>query len=463
MLSPGLTASLRRLSAQTLLHSANAAHRHALPLTPRILASSRIHLYRPLATSSSILSRLRPLSPRRTAPAPPARRTLDRQPSTEDEADLPPPPSDTQQPSISRALLFFAGFSAISFTGAAYYSLKDTQHVASQLQTSRDVFANISSFFSSSVSSGRAEAEIWGPGVSEHRLRIAKNHEVATRLGLRLEWLMGWCRQLHLPEGVTEFVGRSYLIVAEKYLDLPPAKQVVVPVIAVNTAVFALWTIASRRGGAGGMWRWMTRNFVHRPSSARTHTLLTSVYSHQTFVHYLFNNMALWSIGGSALFVAAHHTAGATIPEASTLAHFLAFFTAAGLFAATASHILTALRFRRTATLRGLAAAKATIGRHASLGASGAVYATLVLSAFAFPDAQLGILFVPFVSFPIGVGVAGLVAVDVAGLVRGWKTFDHAAHLAGAAFGVGYWGGGGEAWQWVLRRLVQSGVVAEGR
>ncbi|CDW97808.1 hypothetical protein [Sporisorium scitamineum] len=167
--------------------------------------------------------------------------------------------------------------------------------------------------------------------------------------------------------------------------------------------------------------------------------------------------MALWSIGGSALFVASHQTT--SIPEASTMPHFLAFFTTAGIFAATVSHIVTAIRFRRTSALHGLEIARATIGRQASLGSSGAIYSILVMSAFAFPNAQLGILFVPFVSFPIGAGVAGLVAADVAGLVFRWKTFDHAAHLAGAAFGVGYWWVGGEAWRRLKRWLVEKGAL----
>jgi rhomboid-like protein len=38
-----------------------------------------------------------------------------------------------------------------------------------------------------------------------------------------------------------------------------------------------------------------------------------------------------------------------------------------------------------------------------------------------------------------GAATGALVLVDLIGLIRGWKMFDHAAHLAGAAFGAGYW------------------------
>ena len=43
--------------------------------------------------------------------------------------------------------------------------------------------------------------------------------------------------------------------------------------------------------------------------------MLTSVYSHQVPLHFLFNNLALWSVGGGALASAAflHGRAPATL------------------------------------------------------------------------------------------------------------------------------------------------------
>jgi rhomboid-like protein len=37
------------------------------------------------------------------------------------------------------------------------------------------------------------------------------------------------------------------------------------------------------------------------------------------------------------------------------------------------------------------------------------------------PDSQVGIILIPFVSFPIWLGVGGMVAVDIMGLIRGWR------------------------------------------
>ena len=172
----------------------------------------------------------------------------------------------------------------------------------------------------------------------------------------------------------------------------------------------------------------------------------------------------MWSIGGSALVYASQlssvsslraEAAGKTIPEASATPHFLAFFATAGVFAATVSHVVAAVRFRRISTLFGVPLAQRTVGRQGSLGSSGAVYAALVMAACAFPQAQLGIIFLPFVTFPIGLGVAGMVAVDVAGIVLRWRLFDHWAHLGGAAFGWVYWHYGAQAWERLKHVLVQ--------
>lgn len=55
-----------------------------------------------------------------------------------------------------------------------------------------------------------------------------------------------------------------------------------------------------------------------------------------------------------------------------------------------------------------------------SLGASGAIYATVTLTALAFPDAQVFLLFPP-IPLPITWGVGGMVALDVIGILRGWR------------------------------------------
>ncbi|PWY96992.1 hypothetical protein BCV70DRAFT_203259 [Testicularia cyperi] len=449
---------------------------------------------RTIATSPSLPSRLLPARPSnhrsRSRPAgpinshfPPGSDASYLDPQSQARLDAfrahvnppPPPPQPPQQPgqdhdqelrsdvdwktqrvappSSARAIAFLLGFTALSFGGAAYYSLKDTEHVAAELRSSRDVFANITSFFSSKTTGDDVHgADIWGTGVTERRLLIAKKHEIAERLGRRMEWIVGWCDQLGLPSGLTQAVGRSYVMVADAYLELPTSKQVLVPIIAFNTLVFAAWTLSPFRSR---MHSFLVRNFMHRPSSGRNYTMLTSTFSHQGGLHFLFNNFALWSIGGSALIYASHINYGQPlVPEASRTPHFLSFFATAGVFAATVSHIATSIRFRRVAAIRGIEHAMATVGRQRSLGASGAVYAALVMSACAFPDARVSLIFLPFVSMPIGYGVGGLVLVDMAGVVLRWGLFDHWAHLGGALFGYLYFYHGPQFWEAVKKHLI---------
>ena len=56
-----------------------------------------------------------------------------------------------------------------------------------------------------------------------------------------------------------------------------------------------------------------------------------------------------------------------------------------------------------------------------SLGASGAIYSTVVVSTLAFPDAEVSLVFPPTPSFPIQYGVGGMVLLDCIGILRGWR------------------------------------------
>ena len=92
---------------------------------------------------------------------------------------------------------------------------------------------------------------------------------------------------------------------------------------------------------------------------------------------------------------------------------------------------------------------------YASMGASGALYSLIAISALAFPQQEVQLIFLPGFSIPIRTGVGALVAVDALGVVRGWRQLGHLAHLSGALVGgmsMGYrFGGGREGkaeWRW---------------
>lgn len=67
---------------------------------------------------------------------------------------------------------------------------------------------------------------------------------------------------------------------------------------------------------------------------------------------------------------------------------------------------------------------------------SGAIMGILAYVCTKYPDTELGILFLPMVTFSAGSAIKVLMGVDLAGCILGWRMFDHAAHLGGALVGM---------------------------
>lgn len=138
----------------------------------------------------------------------------------------------------------------------------------------------------------------------------------------------------------------------------------------------------------------------------------------------------------------------------------LAFFIVAGVFSMFGFHASHALRLirtlRQTPDIASLSKARKAI--RPSLGASGAIYGTLALTALAVPDVEVQLFFLPFLTLPIKWGVAGLVAMDITGIVRGWRVLDHYGHLSGAAFGGAYFFAGPYVWTGAGKRLSWENV-----
>ncbi|RKO90240.1 hypothetical protein BDK51DRAFT_17195, partial [Blyttiomyces helicus] len=190
-------------------------------------------------------------------------------------------------------------------------------------------------------------------------------------------------------------------------------------IIALNVVVFALWRVPALAGYNG----FMTRHFTHLPSSSRAYTLLTSAFSHESLVHIGVNMYAL------AGFLPALQIKGFGSTEQT-----LAFYVAAAVVASLGSHLVSALWLSRLGMLKP------------SLGASGAIWAVLISYSIISPDSRIGIVFLPGTDFAMSDLVPALVCLDIAGLVMRWQMFDHAAHLAGAAFGYWYLTYGRDLW-----------------
>lgn len=54
------------------------------------------------------------------------------------------------------------------------------------------------------------------------------------------------------------------------------------------------------------------------------------------------------------------------------------------------------------------------------------------------PDGRLSLVFIPNFDFSAQNAVYGIIAFDLLGLLLRFRLFDHAAHLGGSLFGVGY-------------------------
>ncbi|KAH7098187.1 hypothetical protein BKA62DRAFT_714109, partial [Auriculariales sp. MPI-PUGE-AT-0066] len=213
-------------------------------------------------------------------------------------------------------------------------------------------------------------------------------------------------------------------------------------IVAGCVAVWIAWQAPPLRSS---MQRW----FSHDPLRGHKVTHLSSAFSHQDLAHLAFNLIAFSSFVPVAV---------ATMDRDEVAQHPRGFIAAGALLSSLASHLWSirvrlprAVRaLRSTApTLRNAAGAQAAVERHSigpSLGLSGVVYAVAVYPTIA----DLPSMF----SFPMGYGVAGLCALDIVGLIRGWRTFDHAAHLGGALFGLFWYYGGATLWT-TLRNLFQ--------
>ncbi|KAL5531686.1 hypothetical protein ACEPAG_4563 [Sanghuangporus baumii] len=294
------------------------------------------------------------------------------------------------------------------------------------------------------------------------------------RLGIISEKLKKTLQKLKdtmsgLPNSISYPFLWTYVQLANGYINASEGKRIAYQICAINGVIWLLWQFRVLKP-------FMRANFMHHPLSGRVITLLTCVFSHESFIHLAFNSFALISFGSAATayLTKKQQMNSEGVLESTPKYHFWAMFITAGLFSSLVSHVVSArLLFPRllaearaskvaeelahsTGTafrrLGSAAKDKARLGSPKdilpSLGASGAIYATVTMTALAYPDAQVFLLFPP-IPLPITWGVGGLVLMDVIGVIRGWRTFDHWAHLSGAAFGVLDYRYGPDFWTWI--------------
>ncbi|KPJ13536.1 Presenilins-associated rhomboid-like protein, mitochondrial [Papilio machaon] len=190
--------------------------------------------------------------------------------------------------------------------------------------------------------------------------------------------------------------------------SLRPSDKVFYPIFAANLLVFGAWRIRSLQP-------FMVKYFCSNPGgAAKCIPMVLSTFSHYSPFHLAANMYVLYSFMPAAV---------ASLGKEQ----FVAMYLSAGVISSFASVLYKVLLNQP-----GL-----------SLGASGAIMSVLSFVCLQYPDTRLSIIFLPMYTFAAGSAIKAIMAVDLAGVVLGWRFFDHAAHLGGALFGIVwcYWGG----------------------
>ncbi|KAG7093506.1 hypothetical protein E1B28_007181 [Marasmius oreades] len=319
--------------------------------------------------------------------------------------------------------------------------------------------------------------------ITNRDLTRVQNMELVKKLRLRFaEWN---AMIVDLPPFIRQRLSMLYLAIFQPYADASQGRRLCWKICLLNLGVWFMWKIRQPM---------MLRSFAHNPLSGASFTLLTSMFSHQGFLHLALNCLALESFG-SAAYVYLNNSVSQEAPEkleSTSVYHWLAFYVSAGMFSSLVSHIASVtFKYPRliaqlsspvsnvpktadtwaaavaassstanssrslfssltksstsSSTVAAAAAPKPTL-IPPSLGASGAVYACVTMTALAFPQAQVSLIFPPSYPLDIQTAVVGLVALDMIGIMRGWKMIDHWAHLGGAAFGAAYYAYGPKLW-----------------
>jgi len=214
-------------------------------------------------------------------------------------------------------------------------------------------------------------------------------------------------KMLRRPAGFLQKQGKLRKDFNTWWNHLTPGERVFVPICFINVLVFLAWRVPRFQPT-------MLKYFCSNPgSSSVCWPMLLSTFSHYSLFHLAANMYVLHSFSTGAV---------ATLGKEQ----FLGLYLSAGVISSFTSYL-----YKTITKQPGL-----------SLGASGAIMAILGYVCTQYPDTKLGIILLPFLTFSAGAAIKVIVALDSAGVILGWKLFDHAAHLGGAAVGIGwaYWG-----------------------
>lgn len=172
--------------------------------------------------------------------------------------------------------------------------------------------------------------------------------------------------------------------------------------VGINAAFFLLW-----KSGNPAMMRFMFQNMLLKTGPMfKNAQLLGSAFSHQEFWHFFVNMFVLYQFG---------------IPVAMTMgsAWFCHMYVTSCVVSSFTSLLVPSLLGRAIM----------------SLGASGAIFSVVGVFSSVFPDAAIGLFFIPL---PFGAWwfFIGSIGMNIAGLVGRWGRYDYSGHLGGSLSGL---------------------------
>jgi membrane associated rhomboid family serine protease len=205
---------------------------------------------------------------------------------------------------------------------------------------------------------------------------------------------------------------------------------VVGALLAANMGVWLAW-----KAPVAAVRAFLERNFLTSPGHMGARgwpwgwaTCLWSTYSHESFMHLLFNMLGLGSFGPGLMDPRVHSVATPALSAVS----FLGMYHTAGVLGSVGSNFFAA----------------ACGSSRPALGASGAVFGVITYHALCHPASGVILLFFVHTDAATALGLGTLINVGL--VVRAWQTaramvpgpsIDGMAHLVGTGVGAAWYGG----------------------
>ncbi|XP_054888835.1 presenilins-associated rhomboid-like protein, mitochondrial isoform X2 [Poeciliopsis prolifica] len=199
------------------------------------------------------------------------------------------------------------------------------------------------------------------------RVQTAKDGEELEKLVMGSQDMAYWHDWWNQLSGFQRQLFLLMSMVDDFWRSLTEGQRTATGIIALNAAVLCCWRIPA-------MQRTMIKYFTSNPASkTQCLPMILSSFSHYSIIHMVANMYILWTFSSGIVSLLGKE-------------QFLAVYLSAGVISTMVSYVC------KTATGRF----------YPSLGASGAVMAVLAAVCTKVPEAKLGIIFLPMVTFTAG-------------------------------------------------------------